>query len=476
MKTTRLAYFGVALALALALPGVAQTKTMSSAELAARTVERRAVEAVIWGIPAVNYDLMLQEMLNKTAGKVNQIIYWGRPLDWHNQTLTPNPDAIYLMAFFNTKDVGPVVIDVPPAGEDGSLNGNIVNVWQMPLEDAGPSGADKGAGGKYLILPPGYADPVPDGYIPLHSDTYSGYALLRSNLKSHNDADIAKSVAYGKRIKVYPLSQAGSPPETVFTDAADVMFDSTIRYDLTFFELLDRIVQSEPWLDGDRVMIDQLKSLGIEKGKLFKPDAKTKAGLEAGVREAQAWLEAKYDSALPPFYENSKWLMPAVPELVEAAAASFADPDEYPTDARGLTYSYAFIGIKRLGSGQFYLISIRDKDGNPFDGGKSYRLTVPPDAPVEQYWSATAYDRQTHALIRNMPRASRSSQIPELQKNADGSIDLFFGPEAPAGKELNWVPTDPKREFEVMFRLYAPTKALFDKNWVLPDIEKMPHR
>ena len=115
----------------------ASAQDFSAEELARRTIERRAVEAVIWGMPAVNYDLMLQEMLNKTDGKVNQIVYWGRPLDWHNQTLTPNPDAIYFMAFFNTKDVGPIVIDVPPAGDGGSINGNIVDVWQMPLEDAG---------------------------------------------------------------------------------------------------------------------------------------------------------------------------------------------------------------------------------------------------------------------------------------------------------------------------------------------------
>lgn len=118
-------------------------------------------------------------------------------------------------------------------------------------------------------------------------------------------------------------------------------------------------------------------------------------------------------------------------------------------------------------------MSLRGKGGNPFDGGKSYRLNVPPNAPVGQYWSLTAYDRETHALIRNMKRASRSSQIPELQKNADGSIDVYFGPSAPAGKESNWVPTDPARGFEVMFRAYAPTKAFFDKAWVLPDIEKI---
>jgi hypothetical protein len=123
-----------------------------------------------------------------------------------------------------------------------------------------------------------------------------------------------------------------------------------------------------------------------------------------------------------------------------------------------------------------YLISIRDKDGEAFDGSRTYRLTVPANAPVEQYWSVTAYDRQTYALIRNMPRASRSSQIPDLQKNSDGSIDAYCGPQAPAGKDSNWIPTDPARKFELMFRAYVPTKPLFEKTWVLPDVEKVATR
>jgi hypothetical protein len=141
-----------------------------------------------------------------------------------------------------------------------------------------------------------------------------------------------------------------------------------------------------------------------------------------------------------------------------------------------LAYSYAYVGIKRLGAGQFYLISIRDTDGNAFDGAKTYRLTVPPNAPVEQYWSVTAYDRETHALIRNTARASRSSQIPDMHRNADGSVDVYFGPEAPSGQETNWVPTDPNRRFELMFRLYGPTKALFDKTWKLSDVEPITPR
>jgi hypothetical protein len=254
--------------------------TITPAQLAERTAHRRAVESVIWGMPAVNYDLMLQEMLAKTPGRVGQVIYWGRPLDAKNQTLTPNPDALYFMVFFNTKD-GPVVLDLPPGDAGGSFNGNIVTVWQMPLEDAGLLGVDKGKGGKFLVLPPWYKEKPPDGYIPLQSDTFGGYLLFRANFKSHSDADVQKSIAYGKRMKVYPLSKAASPPATVFTDVKDVDFDSTIRYDASFFKNLDRIVQNEPWIARDRAMIQKLQSLGIEKGKQFNPDAKTSAAFFA---------------------------------------------------------------------------------------------------------------------------------------------------------------------------------------------------
>src|SRR5262245_29190035 len=227
------------------------TRTFSATELAEHTVHRRAVEAVIWGMPAVHYDLMLQEMLTKTTGKVNQMIYWSRPLDWKNQTLTPNPDTLYFMSFLNTEDVGPIAIEVPPAGPDGSLNANFVNVWQQPLEDAGLLGMDKGKGLKLLMLPPGYSKQIPKGYTVLQPDTYGSYVLYRSNMASHSDADVAKSAAYAKRIKIYPLSQAAKPPATAFADVKDVLFDSTIRYDESFFVHLDRIVQSEPWLNRD---------------------------------------------------------------------------------------------------------------------------------------------------------------------------------------------------------------------------------
>jgi hypothetical protein len=449
----------------------AHAQNPSLDDLARRTIERRAVEAVNWGMPVVNYDRMVQAMLG-AKGAFNQIVYWSGFSDWKNQTLTPNPDTIYFKPFIDTKSAGPMVLEIPPAGDAGSITGTVMDSWQAALEDVGPAGVDKGKGGKYLFLPPDYKDTPPDEYIILPSMTNQGFALLRSIVQSGSSADIARAVDYGKRIKLYPLSQAANPPQTVFVDMIDVVFDSTIPYDMRFFQSLNRMVQSEPWLPRDKAMIDMLRSIGIEKGKPFKPDAKTQAILNGAAREAHAWLNTRYETVFPPYYGAGQWFIPATEDLRETASTFYESANAYSIDARGLTDYWAFSTIRHLGAGQFYLMSIRDKSGAAFDGGKNYRLTVPANAPVKQYWSAVVYDRATHALIRNASRLSRSSQNPDLQKNADGSVNVYFGPKAPPGKQTNWIPTNPGGKFEVLFRLYGPEKPLFDKTWKLPDIEK----
>jgi len=450
-----------------------QSVPASFAELERQVLQHRALEAVIWGMPAVNRDLMYQAMLRETKGRDNQLLYWSKLLDWKNQTLTPNTDVIYLTPYFDTKEVGPVVMEIPRA-DGGAIVGTIMDAWQTPLEDVGPAGADKGKGGKYLILPPGHTAKVPDGYIVLPSSTYKGYALLRSIRQSGSDADLAKAVAYGKRIKIYPLSQADNPPPTTYVDAAGVLYDATIPFDIRFFESLDRVIQHEPWLERDRVMIDTLRTLGIEKGKPFAPDAERVQALNAAAKQAHAYIEGKYYELVTtgPFTAGSRWSFPERMGLVfKAAQEQFAEPNFYPIEDRGLLLSFIFFLPKRMGEGQFYLMAIEDKEGNTLDGSKTYRLNVPANAPVRQYWSATLYDRETHALIREMSHAARSSQSPGLQVNTDGSVDLYFGPKAPAGKESNWTPTDPNGEFEILFRFYGPLPPLFEKTWVLPDVE-----
>src|SRR5262249_3636071 len=201
--------------------------------------------------------------------------------------------------------------------------------------------------------------------------------------------------------------------------------------------------------------------------------ATTRSTVDEGGRVAGASIDKWYERGFsPPFFEGTHWALPVPRETIEGLSTMFADPDSYPIEGRAVYFSVAYFVAKHLGAGQFYLLAIDDKSGKPFDGKKTYRLHVSPNAPVKLYWSATAYDRETHALIREASRPSLASNSAGVQQNADGSVDAFFGPSAPAAKESNWVPTN-GRDFEVLFRLYGPEKPLFDKTWTLPDIEEV---
>lgn len=451
---------------------LAKLNDLSAEQLTRSVIEHRAFEAVVWGMPAVNYQLLCDATF-AVGGAMNQVVYWSKLPDWKLQTLTPNPDVIYLYPFLDTKHAGPMVLEIPPA-EGGSITGSIDDGWQTALEDVGPAGADKGKGGKYLILPPGYKEKVPSGYIALPCETYRSYAILRSNLSSGSDADVAKAVAYGKRVKVYPLSQAADPPGTKFVDAFGTIYDNTIPYDVRFFHLLDRFVQHDPWIARDRAMIDMLKSIGIEKDKTFNPDSEMPDILNMAAAEAHAWMDLQYEKIFDTTYApGSRWAFPVNDEVAAALQTNFGNPDSYPIDGRGVAYSMAYFSAKHIGQGQFYLMTLKDKDGEAFEGAATYRLTVPANPPVKLYWSVTVYDRATHAMLRDMKRFSLASTTPGIVKNATGSTDVYFGPTPPPSKDANWVPTSADGKFELMFRFYAPEKPLFDKSWLLPDVEKI---
>jgi len=448
------------------------TATFKPVNFEEQLVYNRAIEAVIWGMPAVNAEL-LHESLLKAKGDYNQIVYWSGLISSKNQTLTPNPDVIYINPLYDTRQ-GPVVLEIPAVEGVSSLTGSVDDGWQTAIEDIGPAGVDKGKGGKYLILPPNYKDIPPIGYIPLQSSTYTGFAILRSNLTDGSPNDIKRAVEYGKKVKIYPLSEADNPPATTFVDLINVDFSNTIPYSVHFFEVLNQFVQREPWLTRDLLMIDQLKSIGIEKGKIFQTDARRQEILSAAIKDAHNWIDKKYEKIFtPPFYDDTNWALPASPDVVKAIMSNYLAPNLYPVDERAISYSMAYFSAKKLGTGQFYLMSIKDDNDQSFDGSKLYKLHLPAKVPVKLYWSFTAYDRETHALILGTKYSSRASTSPGLQKNADGSVDIYFGATAPAGKESNWVPTDPKRKFELLARFYGPEKGFFDKTWKMGDVEEV---
>ena len=305
--------------------------------------------------------------------------------------------------------------------------------------------------------------------------TYQTFGLLRSNIADDSEAGIAKAAEYARQIKLYPLSQEADAPATKFVDAIDELFDATIPYDIRFFESLNHIVQTEPWLERDKAMIETLRSIGIEKGKQFQPDERTTQILNDAIVEARAWIDAQFVNmaSTNTFNEGTHWVMPVTPDFYTEHQNGYTDPDSYPVDERGVAYHWLWFAPKHLGEGQFYFLAIYDENGNDLDGGSTYRLRVPADAPVRQYWSVVAYDRETHALIHDMPWSSRASNMPDVQQNADGSVDVWFGPETPAVKESNWIPTKADGRFELIFRFYGPEPALFDKTWVLPDLERV---
>src|SRR4030095_4167730 len=193
-----------------------------------QAIYSRAFNVAVWGMPAVNFELFI-EALRKVKGDYNQIVYWSGLVKSNNQTLTPNPDVIYVNPFYDTRK-GPVILEIPAADGPSSITGSLDDAWQTAIEDIGPAGMDKGKGGKYFIIPPGYKEKVPDGFIPMPSSTFTGFAILRSNLTDGSEKVLARAIEYGKKVKIYPYSQAATPPQTTFVDLMNVDYDTTITY------------------------------------------------------------------------------------------------------------------------------------------------------------------------------------------------------------------------------------------------------
>jgi len=466
METTRRQNFiAAAIVGALALTNV-NAKDFSPAELNRRTVERRAVDAVIWGVPIVSYDAMRQAYFRDAKAGYNDIIWWPKNSGWKNQSLTVNTSVRYIYVFCNTKRDGPIVVDLPPAVPGASFYGTIEDAWWVPLTDIGL----EGKGGKYLVLPPDYTGAVPEGYIPVRPRTYNSGTLIRSILASTSDADVQAGNDLVKQLKTYPLAKAANPPAQRFVDMTDILYDGLVKYDTSFFTSLARMINEEPVQSRDLEMMGMLLPLGIEKGKEFRPDAATLAQLNSAATEAHAWFMDKLASFVTPWWPDSQWYVPAAPITMKTGFL-WEVPEYFDVDSRGLALFGFFAPTAKLGSGSFYLGTYHDGSGQPLQGDKTYRLHVPANVPVREFWALTVYNLETAALFPNSMRPTLDSLDKSVKKNKDGSVDICIGPRAPAGQESNWVYTPTGKKWFPWFRFYGPEKAIFDKSFKLPDIE-----
>jgi hypothetical protein len=360
------------------------------------------------------------------------------------------------------------VIDFPAAVGAG-LFGSIMDAWQVPLTDVGPEGEDEGKGGKYLLLPPDFKGESPAGYIPLRFATNNGYAAFRAIPKTRSEEDTAKALALVKQLRLYPFAQTASPPAQRHIDITGKLFEGIATMDDTFFDSLAKMVNEEPVQTRDLVAMGQLRSLGIEKGKAFKPDAQTRAILKKAAAEAHAgFMDAA--TRITPYWPSAKW--GSAPYLATGVSTGFTfqTGDLLNADNRGALFFFACAVPKELGAATMYLVAAKDATGAALEGAKSYRLNVPPNVPAKQFWAVTVYDLETAAFIRESPKVEINS-YQDLQKNADGSVDVFFGPTAPAGKESNWIHTAPGKTWVAAFRFYGPEPAIKDKTWIMGDIE-----
>jgi hypothetical protein len=445
---------------------VSRLKTVSkfsSDFLRLRKTERRAVEAAIWGLPIVAFDALRQAFF-RAGAKYNDLVYFSKLPDWKFQVPTPNPSSLYAYANFNLKD-GPVVVDIPAAA-GAVLLGSLNDVWQASLTDVGTDGEDHAKGGKYLLLPPGHRAPVAKDFLPVRAQTHNGYAVFQAVPATTAADDLAKAADLLRRINLYP--QDGTHVSR-HIDIAGKPFDALVRFDDTFYDTLSRMLHEEMIQTHDLMAMAQFRDFGLERGRSFTPDTSTREILKGAAAEAREWCMQSIAVGAS-HWTDTHWIVtsPVGPKT----GFNFVTTEHFDVDARSSLFFHAFGAPKKPGVAVFHAASHCDAEGARFTGEMTYRLRVPPHVPVSQSWSATVYDLSTAAFIRETPRVAIDS-YQNVQRNSDGSVHVYFGPTPPHGRESNWIYTTPGQPWFTFFRFYGPAKAVLDRTWRLPDVERL---
>ena len=430
---------------------------------------QRAVQAYLLGLPPVNQLANRQAILS--MGPVNKTVpIWEQMVDSRTVELTANNNTPYTWFWLDLRN-GPLVLEVPP-----KVLGLVNDMWYRWSGDVGITGPDRGRGGKYLLLPPGYKGRVPKGYHVVRPATVSVWVAWRSFLV---DGDPKPGVdAVKNATKIYPLAQAGNPPKLDFVNMSGKPFNMVGPAGYAFWEMLDRVVQEEPTDSVDPTTLGLWASVGIQKGKPFAPDERMKKILAEAATAGDATARAiayRLRSRDGYYYLNGNWRLPFFggyrfewqPGVANLDAAAF-----FFFLATGVTPA---MDTKIVGEGSIYPWTALDAQNNPLDGAKNYRLRLPPNVPAKIFWSVIVYSAQTRSMVQtNQQFPSVSSQNKNVKKNADGSVDLYFGPKAPAGQEDNWVQTVPGQHWFTILRLYGPLEPWFNKSWRPGEIELVP--
>ena len=425
---------------------------------------QRACQTYLWALPLVSFAEWQHQHETVFGAKDGQLVEYDLYKD-RLGILTANATTPYTIAFGNLARTGPMILDVP----EGPLAGQFSDFWQRGVGEVGESALEKGNPAKYLILGPGQDKAKIEGYRVVRMPTNNFMIGVRSL-----EPDMEKSKVLMAKLALYPFANRDKPPANKLISPEGKEWNQGQPRGLAYWQRLHAILQEEPVEPRDRMMMAMLVPLGIEKGKPFTPDERQKKiliqGAEIGELMAMNFSFHKRFEGIR-YRPDTAWVY-----ALRMKSPSQEDEHFTQLDHRTAWFYEAVTSSKGMltttpGEGQAYLGAYHDKAGKWFDGGKTYRLRVPPDPPAKQFWSWTLYDTRTRCLIINKQGiADRSSRM-DLKKNADGSIDLYMGPTAPEGLEKNWIPTNPDQAWFAYFRLFAPLKPYFDQSWLLPDIE-----
>jgi hypothetical protein len=382
--------------------------------------------------------------------------------------LTPNTVSVYMATWMELGDE-PMVLETPP-----NVLGFINDAWFQYVVDFGNAGPDKGQGGKFLILPPGYKRESPEGYHVAKSNTYGHWVVWRG---FQVDGSTKTAIeATKKNFRMYPLSQKDSPPKMNFINVSGKFHNTIHRMDFGFWEELNETIQAEPIEGLDPEIRGLLASIGIEKGKAFAPDERMKRILtdaaKIGSVTARALTARPKDQRHYLYPGERVWTNPFIDGRYDFLidGARLLDSRIYMHFyATGITPAMA---VNNVGKGSQYAIAYLDKEGNALDGSKTYRIRLPKDVPAKDFWSFTLYDNQTRSMLQTDQRFPGLDNNKEgLKRNADGSYDIYFSPEPLQGWESNWIQTVPGKGWNVILRLYGPLESFYDKTWKPGDPE-----